>query len=197
MSHLTMNELSGMGSAGARAFTKVSGGSARSVMRPMVSNVGFSGLGEASECGPSPELAPGEQKKCCPDVGWVIFDSGESQYGLCRRAGGGSDAPAALPGDPTARVEEMRRRINARRDEADERRHEAAKKELKLRFLASQMAAVRAKEAARVQSLRDAATAKLQAKVKAKQAIERRERNKKLLIGGAVVALGAKLFGAF
>jgi hypothetical protein len=167
---------------------------------------GLGYMGSAAACGKAPTLGPGEKSQCCPAVGWVVYDSSESEYGLCERAralapsatppsGGGSSSAGPLPTDPVARVEEMQRRIDERREKREEDRFERMKQEMQLRFVMGQMQKIQQQEAARIASERAREAARRRAEAKLRAERERRERNKKLMIGGAVAFVAARVFG--
>lgn len=213
MSHLTINELAGFAarhSVQQGRFLKLYRRGAGVVSRPV--SRGMSGLG-SSDCGQEPETAAGEKKQCCPDVGWVVYDAGESEYGICERAqaaSGGSSASSASSAavsseDPFARVEAMRRELEAKRDAREEAEFERQKQELQLRFVMKQMQAIQQQEASRAAAEEAAKAAKIaadaaraRADADARKADLQREQNKKLLIGGVVAIAAAKLLlGAF
>lgn len=160
--------------------------------------LGF-GLGQAdSVCGPAPDLELGEKSKCCPGVGWVIYDALESEIGLCRRAGGPGPSPAARPGEEeaAARREEFRAREAAR----EEKR---LQHDLKMMYLQAQLQERRAVKAraAQAQAARAQAQAAIQAKgiakIKAAAAAKKAEQARKVVAWGAIALAAAKAFALF
>lgn len=210
MGHMSMNDLGLEG-----RYMKLAGGRASLVRRPTrgMSGLvdpqglyGLRGLGADAEtpCGPAPELQPGEQAQCCPNVGWVVFSLGESQYGLCERAraaagiadsSGSTASTDPLPTDPAARVAELQRRLDERRAAADETRFEQQKQEIQLRFVAGQMQAVQAQEAARQHAMAVAESTRLRAAAEDRQAKLQAEKTKQLLIVGVLGLAVAKVAG--
>jgi hypothetical protein len=196
-----MNEIVGKG----RPYLRLTRAGARVVRRAPepAGFLGLLGLGQTSQCGPAPGLGPGEKKQCCPGVGWVIYDSSESEYGICERAKAGgsssssapSSSPASTSEDPMARVEEMRRRLDERREQREERDFERQKAEMQLRFIMGQMQSVQQKENARIRAKRAREAAIAAAKAKAEADRQRRERNKKLAIAGGIGLVAAKVLG--
>ena len=196
MSGLSMSALSGLG---AEPFIKLTRRGAVAVMRPS-SGGSLSGLGADSECGSVPQLQAGENKTCCPGIGWVIYDSSESPYGICERARAHtpsatkpSSSSAPLSSDPIQRVEEMRQRIDARREAQDEERFQRTKQEMQLRFIMGQMNAIQAQEAAKLAAKQAAEAARLRAEAKRRADERKAKRNKRLLIGGVAAVFAARL----
>jgi len=164
-------------------------------------------LGQA-DCGTAPGLGPGENKVCCPKLGWVVYDSAESPYGICERAaaagsggggGGGSSSPApASTGDAVLdRVAALRRSIEERRNAREEQDFERQKQELQLRFVLGRMQAVQAAEQARVAAIEAGKAAERARRAKALADAARAKRDKKIATWGAVALVGAKLLGYF
>lgn len=121
------------------------------------------GQGTSSECGPAPELQPGEQKACCPDIGWVVY-SGEESYGICERAAAEIAAEGAVsyeedeeetsPATTTtalsplertqarwAEIEERKRQLEERQAEIEEKKHQEVVQSLVASIQAQQAAA--------------------------------------------------------
>lgn len=166
----------------------------------------LSGLGDDTDtCGAQPTLATGEMAQCCPNVGWVVYTLGESQYGLCERAAaaaglaasGTTSTSVATSSDPMAAVAALRAQIDARREAADAAHFEQQKQEMQLRFVAAQIQATQAAEAARQQAIVDAQNKKLRSEQLAREEKIQSEKTKQWLIAGAVglaVAKALKLF---
>lgn len=165
----------------------------------------LSGLGQPGACGPKPELESGELSKCCPDIGWVIYDAMESEAGLCARASGEEDAGPAidtgpLPTDPMARVDEMRRRLEQRRESMEEKTHQQKIKEIKLRFSIQRAKRAKAeRESATLASKTSAlekesiARALKRGEFRSGKYVRRASSRKKLVAGVAIAAIAAKL----
>lgn len=205
MSYFTLDGL-GAPAAPARRYLKLSRGHAGVVRRPVRRRQGLAGLGQTSECGPQPEIAAGEQARCCPGVGWVIYDSSESEIGLCDRArqqagGGGASEPSSdLPGlteDPFGRVEALREKLETEREQLEEEQFEQQKRELQLRMLLGQMKAVRKAEAKRIEREQERERAREAAKAKIAREKRQAEQRKKWLIGSAIALGAAKVLGVF
>ncbi len=208
MGLLTMSQLSGLGAAPATLrYLKLKGSSLVSVERPPRPGRpgSLSGLGQASECGPAPSLSPTERSQCCPNVGWVIYDLGESEYGLCERAAAASSSgssssssSAALPSaassdDPFAAVEARRQALEERRIAADEAQFKALLQEAQLRRILGQAKALQQAEAAERAGIARAAADARAAKLAAADAVRRSAQAKQLLGIGAVAFVGAKI----
>lgn len=198
MSHLRMEELScltGMGARTAR-FMKIRNGRLTSTRRTIAS---MSGLGQIaaddSPCGPKPGLGPGEYAQCCPDLGWVIYDAYESSYGLCERARGSAsgDDTTSDPSSPLARVDELKRQIDARRAEFEDRQHQQKLAEMQLRMALTRMSAIEAQRQAQIQAEQAAEAARVKAAADARQ----REQTNKVLGWGAAALIAAKALALF
>ena len=156
-----------------------------------------------SPCGPDPTPNPGETAVCCPNVGWVLFGSGEPQYGICERAEaqatGQSSGGTSIPADasPMERVEAMRAALEERRNARDEEEHQRMLAEVQLRFVMGRMQAVQRSEQARVAAEAAAQAAAAKRRRDAEEKRLRDERNKKLLMAGAVGLVAAKFVGFF
>lgn len=164
----------------------------------------LSGLGQVpatADCGPAPALGPGERRICCPDVGWVIYTIGESQYGLCERARAqiAGDAAAPAPsGDLIATVAAQQAAIQARklaleerREALEEQRFQEQVQELQLRM---QLAKVTAPERAR--AAKEAAERQREAaRLRALSEERRRKQFLKAAGVGAAIWAAVKIFG--
>jgi len=174
----------------------------------------LSGLGEGSSCGPKPGVGPGESTLCCPDLGWVIYDSSEPAYGLCERAAAKNGSAASSspstgtgPGAGASQSQAELARYEAER-RAGEAKLEAQRKAVEKRRLALEdrlfqqrvqevMLQARLKRAklarestpeARAARAAAAAAASERAKARSEAAA------KKKLVYAALAAVAAKLF---
>jgi hypothetical protein len=170
----------------------------------------LAGLGQASDCGPAPDLGPGERKMCCPDVGWVIYDQSESTYALCERAAGtsaplpqpsatGSSAEAILA-EAVARRRMAEAELDARRREIEDRRmaleERQFQRELQMAMVRGQISKAQAKKAAKA--------AKVQAKrqhelevIRLREEARKKEQTRKALTYGAIALAAAKMLAFF
>lgn len=151
-----------------------------------------------SECGPAPGLGPGEEKVCCPELGWVVYDSSESPYGICERAAAqvaGDAAQGAGPptSDPLERVRRLRSELEEKRQQREEEAHQQRLQELQLRFVLGRMQSIQERAQAKVRAKEAAEAARIKAAAEAK----RREQAKKVLGWGAAALAAAKLFSLF
>lgn len=205
MGHLTMSTLTGLGQPGdTLPYLKLQGHRLVPTHRPPQPARGMtmSGLGQGSPCGPQPSLSSGERAQCCPELGWVIYDLTESEFGLCERAaaasaGGGAAPSAGIPSartaeDPFAAVEARRQALEERREAAEEARFQAMLQEAQLRRILSQAKSIQKAEAAERRAAQQAEIATRRAKLAAAEARRRSAQAKQLIGWGLIAYVGAK-----
>jgi len=160
-----------------------------------------------TDCGEAPGVGPGEAKVCCPELGWVVYDNYESQYGLCERAQAqatGQPAPSRsfdveVPegASPMERVALMRAALEDRRNAQDEATHQERLQDVKLRFVIGQINAVKRSEEARLSSIAAAQARERAARAKVLADAARSKRNTKLFAIGAGALVVGKLLKFF
>lgn len=154
----------------------------------------LSGLGQ-TECGPKPGLGPGERAMCCPDLGWVIYDSSESGYALCERAAAKASGGSSGNGGGGSLDDELaarRQAMEERRIALEERQFQQRLQTVMLKAQLKRLAAARAASPEAVAERRAQAAARAKAAERAKA-----EKTKKALTYGAVALVAAKILKLF
>lgn len=165
----------------------------------------LSGLG-STECGEQPAINAGEKAMCCPNVGWVVYGAGESEYALCERAAalssggssssGSSSSSILSADDPLAAVEAKHAELDARREELEEKKFQDMLQEAQLRAQLNVLRRRKEEAAAAEAAKRSSTKAALSLEISK----ENREKYAKIMgwaVGGLVLwmALNAPGFG--